>query len=243
MSAIDNPDLEVDILRDVGALAERLPDWAERAVVATAYVGIPAALVAVVLLAWLVVRRHADAPQAVAAVVWSALAAGVAFLVNIPIRSFVARPRPFVDHPDAVTVLTDGQSASAGYAFVSDHASLAMAIAVGLFLVHRGLGAAACGLALVQGFTQVLMGVHYPTDVIGGFALGTAVALLLSPLAMATLTPLVRLCGRSRGLRRLVFAGPGTDEPAVGEPPEPSGRPEERDGNEHTVANQRGLAA
>ena len=34
------------------------------------------------------------------------------------------------------------------------------------------------------------MGVHYPTDVIGGFALGTAVALLLAPLAMMLLTPL-----------------------------------------------------
>ena len=37
------------------------------------------------------------------------------------------------------------------------------------------------------------MGVHYPTDVIGGFALGTAVALLLAPLALALLT---RLMGR-----------------------------------------------
>ncbi|MEO3753509.1 phosphatase PAP2 family protein [Streptomyces sp. B6B3] len=243
MSAIDNPDLEVDILRDVGALAARLPEWAERAVVGTAYFAVPAALTAVVLLAWLAVRRHPDAPQAVAAVAWSALAAVVAFLVNIPIRGFVARPRPFEDHPDAVTVLTGGHGTPTGYSFVSDHASVAMAVAVGLFLVHRGLGAAACGLALVQGFTQVLMGVHYPTDVIGGFALGTAVALLLAPLAMAVLTPLARRCGRSRRLRRLVVARPGADEGADGGSPEPAGRSGERDGAEHPVAKQRGLAA
>ena len=41
------------------------------------------------------------------------------------------------------------------------------------------------------------MGVHYPTDVIGGFALGTAVALLLAPLAMALLTPLMAAVSRS----------------------------------------------
>jgi undecaprenyl-diphosphatase len=41
------------------------------------------------------------------------------------------------------------------------------------------------------------MGVHYPTDVIGGFALGTAVVLLLSPLAMALLTPVTRAAERS----------------------------------------------
>ena len=41
------------------------------------------------------------------------------------------------------------------------------------------------------------MGVHYPTDVVGGFALGTAVALLLSPVAMALLTPVLTAVERS----------------------------------------------
>ena len=42
------------------------------------------------------------------------------------------------------------------------------------------------------------MGVHYPTDVIGGFALGTAVALLLAPLAQALAVPLTTAIGRSK---------------------------------------------
>jgi undecaprenyl-diphosphatase len=50
------------------------------------------------------------------------------------------------------------------------------------------------------------MGVHYPTDVIGGFALGTAVVLLLSPLAMALLTPVVRAVERSPRVGWLVRA-------------------------------------
>lgn len=53
------------------------------------------------------------------------------------------------------------------------------------------------------------MGVHYPTDVIGGFALGTAVALLLSPLAMALLTPVMKAVERSPRAGRLIRARNG----------------------------------
>ncbi len=64
------------------------------------------------------------------------------------------------------------------------------------------------------------MGVHYPTDVIGGFALGTAVALLLSPLAMALLTPVLKAVEgsawggwvvSSAGVRRVVIPGARTE--------------------------------
>ena len=72
-----------------------------------------------------------------------------------------------------------------------------MALAVGLFLVNRRLGIVGLVLGLLGGFIRVYMGVHYPTDVVGGLALGTAVALLLSPVAMALLTPLMRAIERS----------------------------------------------
>lgn len=81
-----------------------------------------------------------------------------------------------------------------------------MALGVGLFIANRKLGLIGIGLALAEGVCRVYLGVHYPTDVIGGFALGTAVVLVLAPLAMALLNPLVRAVARAPRAGRLVRA-------------------------------------
>ncbi|MBL1068940.1 phosphatase PAP2 family protein [Streptomyces sp. 7-21] len=208
MVGIDDRDMDVEILRDVNGLAARMPGWARDVVAFTGEYLLPLSLIALVAVAWLVVRRRPGNVTAVAQVLWALPAAALAYLVNAPIRDFVARPRPAIGRPELdLTVLLDKD----GYSFVSDHASCAMAIAVALFLVHRWLGALACAAALLTGFGRLLIGVHYPSDVIGGYALGAAVALLLAPLAMATLTPLVR---RAAGTRWLGWLVPASAEAA-----------------------------
>ncbi|MFF3322286.1 phosphatase PAP2 family protein [Streptomyces sp. NPDC002889] len=183
-----NPD--VGLLYDINGLAKEAPSWLDRTMEFVGEYGIMLAMVLVVLWCWWSVRRRGsaeDSVAAVAALIWAPLAAGVALLVNVPIRGFVERPRPFVDHT-GLEVLVDGKT---DYSFVSDHATMAMAIAAGLFVAQRRFGLAGLALAMAEGFCRVYMGVHYPSDVVGGFALGTAVALLLAPLALALLTPLV----------------------------------------------------
>ncbi|WP_030906928.1 phosphatase PAP2 family protein [Streptomyces sp. NRRL F-5126] len=201
--ALDGSNPDVGLLYDVNGLAKGTPSWFDRVVEFVGAYGVLIALVLVVLGCWLAVRRrHAadDAVGGVAGLIWAPLAAGAALLVNIPVRSFVQRPRPFLDHK-GIEVLAHGQH---GYAFVSGHATVAMAVGVGLFVVHRKFGLAAIALAVLEGFTRVYLGVHYPTDVIGGFALGTAVALLLNPIATALLTPLVSAVAASSRFGRLV---------------------------------------
>ncbi|MFG2129068.1 phosphatase PAP2 family protein [Streptomyces sp. NPDC048751] len=188
-----NPD--VDLLYDINGLAKDAPHWLDRVVEFVGEYGLLLAMVLLVLGCWWSVRRRSaeDAASSVAALVWAPLAAAVAVLVNVPIRGFVERPRPFLDH-QGLEVLVSGKT---DYSFVSDHATITMAMAVGLFVANRRFGVVGIGVALLEGFCRVYMGVHYPTDVVGGFALGTAVALLLSPLAMALLTPVAKAVERS----------------------------------------------
>ncbi|MGC5345688.1 phosphatase PAP2 family protein [Streptomyces sp. DT24] len=196
-----NPD--VSLLYDINGLAKSAPTWFDRVMEFVGEYGIMLGMVLVVLWCWWNVRRRGtteDSVSAVAGIVWAPLAAGIALLVNIPIRGFVERPRPFREH-QGLDVLVAGKN---DFSFVSDHATMAMAIGAGLFVANRKFGLAAIALALVEGFCRVYMGVHYPTDVIGGFALGTAVALLLAPPALALLTPLVAAVARSGRAGRLV---------------------------------------
>ncbi|MDF3141627.1 MULTISPECIES: phosphatase PAP2 family protein [unclassified Streptomyces] len=188
-----NPD--VDLLYDINGLAKDAPRWFDRVIEYVGEYGLVLAMILLVVWCWWSVRRRGaeDAASSVAALVWAPLAAAIAVLVNVPIRGFVERPRPFNDH-QGLEVLVSGKT---DYSFVSDHATIAMALGVGLFVANRKFGLVGIGLALLEGFCRVYMGVHYPTDVVGGFALGTAVALLLSPLAMALLTPVMAAIERS----------------------------------------------
>ncbi|MFC3573258.1 phosphatase PAP2 family protein [Streptomyces yaanensis] len=217
-----NPD--VDLLYDINGLAKEAPHWFDRVMEFVGEYGLLLAMVLLILWCWQGVRRRGgqEAAPSVAALVWAPLAAGIAVLVNVPIRGFVERPRPFVDH-QGLDVLVTGKT---DYSFVSDHATLTMAMAVALFVANRKFGLIGLGLALLEGFCRVYMGVHYPTDVVGGFALGTAVALLLSPLATALLTPLTKAMERSpragwliraRGARAAEAVIPGARADATAE--------------------------
>ncbi|MFE9634370.1 phosphatase PAP2 family protein [Streptomyces sp. NPDC006463] len=208
------PNVDVSLLYEINGAARHAPDWLDRTVVLAGEYGIPLALVLLVLWCWHG-ARHQDESTAVesfAALVWAPLAAALALLVNVPLRELVGRPRPFLQH-EGLQVLEPALDPRLGahlaqpeFSFVSDHATLAMALGVGLFVASRRLGLIGIGLAFAEGVCRVYTGVHYPTDVIGGFALGTAVVLVLAPLAMALLTPVVRAVAGSPRLGRLVRA-------------------------------------
>ncbi|MFD7863215.1 phosphatase PAP2 family protein [Streptomyces sp. NPDC057682] len=240
--ALDGSNPDVSLLYDINGLAKSAPTWFDRVMEFVGEYGIMLGMVLVALWCWWSMRRRGtleDSVSGVAGIVWAPLAAGIALLINIPIREFVERPRPFKDH-SGLDVLVDGKN---DFSFVSDHATMAMALGVGLFVAHRKFGIAAIALALLEGFCRIYMGVHYPTDVIGGFALGTAVALLLAPLAMMLLTPLMGAVARSgrigplvRSRRPLAVAVPGGRGEAMG-------IPEPRPGSGGGSEGEKGLAA
>jgi undecaprenyl-diphosphatase len=138
------------------------------------------ALVALWFLAGWVRGRSADRHGAVAAL----LASGLALGANGVVHLLWERPRPFVAHPDVVTLLADhARDAS----FPSDHAAAGFAIATVLLLAHRRIGALALAFAALMSFARVFIGAHWPGDVLAGAAVGVLagclVAILLRPVA------------------------------------------------------------
>jgi len=109
-------------------------------------------------------------------VIAAAVAAGVALLVAHGITILWDRPRPFVAHPHSTHLLISHASDAS---FPSDHATGAFAIAVSLLLRSRMAGWIALVFAVVAAFARVAVGVHYPSDVLGGALIGTAAALLV----------------------------------------------------------------
>jgi len=103
-----------------------------------------------------------------AAVVWGADA--LASLLKIVID----RPRPFVSLHDVHVLISRPSSGS----LPSAHATTAFAGAVLLSWFWPRWRLAFAVLALAIAFSRVYVGVHYPTDVLAGAALGGSVALV-----------------------------------------------------------------
>jgi undecaprenyl-diphosphatase len=110
------------------------------------------------------------------AVAAAGLSAGLALGFAQLISRAADRPRPFVADPSGVHLFAHH---AADPSFPSDHATAAFAIAVAILLRDRRWGAVALAFASVLAVGRVAMGVHYPSDVLGGAALGAACALLL----------------------------------------------------------------
>jgi PAP2 superfamily. len=161
--------------------------WAHGFFRAYANYGIALFAVAVALAGWIGLR---DDARILARTIWAGAAAVIVLIVNQPIADAINRARPFAAHR-GVLVLVD-KSTDPG--FMSDHAVVAGAVAVGLVFAVRRVGMVTIIAALLMAFTRVYVGAHYPGDVIAGLVFGGAVAAGGVPLADRVLTPLcVRL--------------------------------------------------
>ncbi len=99
-------------------------------------------------------------------------------LLDQVVKNGVCRARPSA--PQAGMFFAHFPCFPAAYAyasFPSGHATTAFATAVILSLWYpRGAGLFV-GLALVAGLSRVVLGAHFPSDVLGGAVLGSGVAL------------------------------------------------------------------
>ena len=120
-------------------------------------------------------------PACVVMIVVIVLAVGAAdFIASGILKDLVARPRPTrVPELEGVLHLVNGYR-SGQYGFVSSHAANTMACALLFSLIWRNK-IATCGLMLwvaANCYSRMYLGVHYPTDILGGLMVGTLTALV-----------------------------------------------------------------
>jgi membrane-associated phospholipid phosphatase len=142
---------------------------------------------------WWIARQTGEVSR-VAAAVTAGGATLVALAVNQPIVHAVNEARPYTALPHILVLATRSTDAS----FPSDHATMAGAVAVGLWFVSRRLGVVAAIAALLMAFARVYIAAHYPADVAAGLLLGGLVAALTWLLVRR---PLTRLAGSLAGTR------------------------------------------
>lgn len=151
-------------------LAGHRTAWLTSTLRGVTWAGSTVALVPLVLLVGLYVRRRTRS--------WSVMAhlaaslAGAVALYDV-VKPLVGRPRPQVGQLVATAT---------GYAFPSGHATQTAAVAVTLAILASSrsprwsrkvaIWTAAVLASLSVGFSRVYLGVHWPTDVLAGLSLG-----------------------------------------------------------------------
>lgn len=124
---------------------------------------------------WLV-DRPGDRPKWKVASLAAFTSAAVALATNQVISHIWARPRPTVAHPGAHLFFV---APSADPSFPSDHAAAAFAIAVAVFFISRRVGAVFLVVAAALAVDRVVLGLHYPGDVLAGSVIGLAAAWII----------------------------------------------------------------
>ena len=109
--------------------------------------------------------------------------AGLAAVFSKLLKILIQAPRPVFDLPDIQTLFL-----KTSYAFPSDHATFFMALAFAIFFLHKKTGYVFMFFALLIGLARIVAGVHFPLDILGGFALGIAVAFLVKKYKMVLFT-------------------------------------------------------
>lgn len=154
-----------DAINDVAghvAILDRVMEWAAQYAVF--------AIFAIVIASWFI-RAGTGADRRIA-VYTAVAAAALGLAVTLTIQHVYFHPRPFVARTDYVLLVNH----SADTSFPSEHATAAFAMAAGIALYRRRLGALLIALAAATAFSRVFVGIHYPADVAAGAAIGALAA-------------------------------------------------------------------
>src|SRR5699024_6016969 len=107
----------------------------------------------------------------------------------------------FTNHYD-----TDTSAPIVDWSFTSNHAPIAGAAAAAIVLTWYRMAFPAALIAVMEAFSRVFVGAHYPHDVTAGLLLGATVAVLVSLALSRPLTAVVDRLAEFERLRPLLRA-------------------------------------
>lgn len=100
---------------------------------------------------------------------------GLANVVVLICNSLFYRSRPWVDIPVHSLLYRPGDSS-----LPSNAATVLFATAIAVRCKNRKVGEILLGIAAVEGFSRVYVGMHYPADIIAGALIGFIICLIVT---------------------------------------------------------------
>lgn len=109
------------------------------------------------------------------------IAGGLTWLINdFIIKNIIKRDRPFVTYEELKNMcVLAGEELPNGYSMASGHSATSMAVAVAIMFFSKKWGGVAIGISVLIGLSRLGLCVHYPTDVLLGWAIGAIFAVAL----------------------------------------------------------------
>lgn len=122
----------------------------------------------------------------------------IAYLVSRTVKTFFEQLRPCQAMTDLNTIATCDPIGD--WSFPSNHAAIAGAAAAAIIITWHRMAIPAALIAVLEAFSRVLVGAHYPHDVTVGLLLGATVVVLVS---LALARPLTLVVDRLAEIERL----------------------------------------
>ncbi len=139
-----------------------------------AFMGDGLAYLAIVILFYFLLV-HKDKKRGAQELLMMVLVAGFAWFSAHFFKSIFDTVRPFVSMTEVVPLFPQ----DADGAFPSGHATFFSALAVMMWFYHKRIAVSLGVIAVIIGFGRVISGVHFPGDILGGYVLGSVIAIIM----------------------------------------------------------------